>query len=163
MPGASLNDQSGRYALGYHGGLDLVIALESCMSSPPPSAEPSGYVPGVCNIGPAERRQRRQFGFLSAFAAVVLAMILIATHASRPWRLLLFIPVAGAASGFLQDRMHFCAGFGMRGVANVFNDVGDTEDVLSAEFRKQDQQKAIQIMGLSVAAGTVVTVLALLV
>ncbi len=100
---------------------------------------------------------------MSAAAAFVLVVILIATHATRPWRLLLFIPVAGAASGILQDQMHFCAGFGFRGLSNVFNDVGETEDVTSAEFRKQDQQKALQIMGLSVGVGAVVTALALLV
>ena|SRR5690349_22508618 len=123
----------------------------------------SGYVPGTCNIGPAERQTRRRAGIFSSISAVVLFTVLIATGAAKPWRLLLFLPVAGAAAGFLQDRMHFCAGYGFRGVANVFSPVGETEDVTSAEFRKQDQQKALQITGLSVAAGVVVTALALLV
>lgn len=133
------------------------------VSDPAPAPAPQGYIPGICNIGPAERKQRRQFGIVSGIAAAVLFLILIATHASRPWRLLLFIPIAGAASGILQDRLHFCTGFGMRGVANVFNPVGETEDITSAEFRKQDQRKALQIMGLSAAIGAILTALACIV
>lgn len=124
------------------------------------SDEQPGYVPGVCNIGPAERQHRRQLGLISGAAAIVFLVIMLATHAPRPWRLLLFVPIAGAASGLLQDRMHFCAGFGMRGVANVFNPVGETEDVVTAEFRKQDKRKALQIFGLSAGIGAILTAVA---
>lgn len=126
-------------------------------SIPQPPIDPEGYVPGTCNIGPAERQQRRRVGIVGSVTAVVLFAVLFATHASKPWRLLLFLPVAGAASGFLQDRLHFCAGYGLRGVANVLAPVGETEDVTTAGFRKQDQRKAHQIIGFSVAIGAVVT------
>ncbi len=125
-----------------------------------PTSAPQGYVPGVCNIGPDERRQRRLFGLVSGGIAVVLFAFLLATNAARPWRFLIFFPVAGAAIGILQDRLHFCAGYGFRGVANVFSPAGETEDVTSAEFRRQDQRKALQIIGLSAAVGAVITALA---
>lgn len=121
------------------------------------------YIPGVCNIGPEERKLRRKSGIVSAIATLVLAVVLVAMHASRPWRLLLFIPAFGTASGFLQDAFHFCAGFGMRGVFNVLNAAGETEDVTTAEFQRQDRGKALQITGLSAAAGALVTAIAMLV
>jgi hypothetical protein len=129
------------------------------------SAHPDqqGYVPGVCNIGPDERRMRRGAGVFGTMATVVLLAVLLATNAAKPWRLLLFFPVAGAASGFLQDRLHFCAGYGLRGVANVFNQAGETEDITTAEFRRQDQRRALQIAGMSALVGALIAVGAALV
>ncbi len=121
------------------------------------------YIPGVCNIGPEERALRRKSGIVSAIATLVLLLVLVVTHAPRPWRLLLFIPAFGAASGLLQDATHFCAGFGMRGVFNVLNAAGETEDVTTAEFRRQDRGKALQITGWSAVAGALVTAIALMV
>ena len=127
------------------------------------NSERQTYIPGVCNIGAEERRLRRKSGIVSAIATLVLMVVLLVTHASRPWRLLLFIPAFGAASGFLQDALHFCAGFGMRGVFNVLNAAGETEDVTTAEFQRQDRVKALQITGLSAVAGALVTAIALMV
>jgi hypothetical protein len=58
----------------------------------------------VCveNIGPRGRRARAWFGALALAAGFGLAAALLWAGASREWRLLLFFPFAGAASGFLQ-------------------------------------------------------------
>lgn len=132
-------------------------------STSPIPTQQTGYVPGSCNIGPDERASRRKMGIFSTIGAIVLLLVLLATNANKPWRLLLFLPVAGAAMGFLQDRMHFCAGYGFKGVLNVLGPVGETEDVMTAEFRKHDKQKALQISALSVAAGVLVTALAMVI
>jgi hypothetical protein len=74
--------------------------------------------------------------------------------------LLLFFPASLAASGFLQASMHFCAGFGSRGLFNFGDKVGMTETVIQKEFRAKDQKKARQILGLSILIGVAVAVLA---
>lgn len=120
------------------------------------------YTPGVCNIGPAERSKRRQTGIIAAIVTIVLLLILVATGVSEYWRLILFLPASAAATGFLQDAFHFCVGFGMKGLYNVVNDAGMTNNVESEEYRRKDRQKAKMIIGLSLAIGAVVAGLSLL-
>ena len=123
-------------------------------------SETNTYVPGVCNIGPAEIRRRRQAGWIGVVAAAAIEAVLVCTHVPALLRLLVFFPAALAASGFLQAFMHFCAGFGNRGLFNFGPEVGKTETVMQAEFREKDRKKSRQIMGLSALIGTVVAVLA---
>lgn len=114
------------------------------------------YIPGVCNIGSAERAKRRQSGIIALVIAIILLVVLIAIGASRNWRWLLILPVSAAASGFLQDALHFCAGFGMKGLYNVINSVGITENVTLEEFRRKDRHKALLILELSLGIGIIV-------
>jgi hypothetical protein len=116
------------------------------------------YVPGVCNIGPAEIKRRRQGGWLGLGATILLWAAFWYFRVPAPWRLLLFFPAAMSATGFLQAALHFCAGFGMRGVFNFGPSVGKTETVEQAEFRRKDQRKAIQIFLYSVLIGIVVAI-----
>jgi len=48
----------------------------------------------------------------------------------------------------------------MRGLYNVAKGVGQTDTIMQAEFRKQDQRKAWRIIGLSVLIGVFVSGLA---
>ncbi len=118
----------------------------------------SEYVPGVCNIGPAEIRMRRLSGWVALVFTILLWGAFFLFRVPAPWRLLLFIPATGSAVGFLQAAMHFCANFGMRGVFNFGPQVGKTDTVEQAEFRRQDRRKALQILlysslvGIAVAA-----------
>jgi len=100
------------------------------------------YIPGVCNIGPAEMAKRRQAGFVGVLTTVILAITLVSVGASRTWRLTIFIPVFAAAIGYLQNAFHFCVGFGLKGLYNVINSAGQTEDISKAEFRELDKKKA---------------------
>jgi uncharacterized membrane protein YidH (DUF202 family) len=52
--------------------------------------------------------------------------------------------------------MRFCAGFGMRGVFNFGPQVGKTEEVEQAEYRRKDKQKALQILAYSALIAIVV-------
>jgi hypothetical protein len=121
------------------------------------------YVPGVCNIGPGERAQRRRIGIFGAVTTIIVLVILLVLHAPLPWRLILLLPAFGAATGFIQDRMHFCVGFGMKGLYNVLHAVGTTDSVTQAEFRAKDRQRAIEILVLSAAFALIITALAMLV
>jgi hypothetical protein len=120
------------------------------------------YVPGVCNIGPAERRARMRAGWIGLAATAALCFLLFSFQASPWWALFLFLPAAGAAVGFLQAALHFCAAFGMRGVFNFGSKVGDVTDVQGEEFRKADRVKAVRIsvysglIGVGAAAAGVV-------
>ncbi|MBC7459470.1 hypothetical protein H7200_02015 [Candidatus Saccharibacteria bacterium] len=122
----------------------------------------STYVPGVCNIGPAERRMRRLVGIFGSIATVITFVLLLVSDAHWAWRLILIIPATMAATGFLQDRLHFCVGFGMQGLFNVINSAGVTNNVELEEFRQQDRRKAISILSYSFAIGLVVTAASLL-
>ncbi len=118
----------------------------------------SEYVPGVCNIGPAEIRMRRLSGWIGLVFTILLWGAFILLRVPAPWRLLLFLPATVSTSGFLQAAMHFCANFGMRGVFNFGAEVGKTDTVEQAEFRRKDRAKALRIIlyssliGIAVAA-----------
>jgi uncharacterized integral membrane protein len=121
------------------------------------------YIPGVCNIGPAERAKRRQTGYVALLASIILMVTLVAIGAPRGWRLLLILPLSAAAVGFLQDRLHFCIGFGFKGLYNVINSAGTTDSVSQAEYRAKDRKKAMSIVWLSLVSGIVIAVLCFLV
>lgn len=116
------------------------------------------YIPGVCNIGRAEIRRRRQSGWLGLAATIVLWGIFWLLRVPAPWRLFLFLPAMIGATGFFQAALHFCAGFGMRGVYNFGAQVGKTDTVEQAEFRRKDRRKANQIALYSALVGIVVGV-----
>jgi hypothetical protein len=114
------------------------------------------YIPGVCNIGRAEIRQRKLIGWV-ALAVTVGMWIAFRVLAVAPiWRLALFFPASIAATGFLQAAWHFCATFGVLGVSNFSPNVGKTDTIEQAEFRSQDRRTAIRIIALSALAGAIV-------
>ena len=115
------------------------------------------YVPGTCNIGPAETALRIRTGWWALALTLLLFVVLAAFSLRPPWALLLFVPSSVSAVGFIQARMHFCAAFGMKGVFNLGAGVGRTETVTQAEFRRRDRRKAVLIIVYAVCAGIVVT------
>lgn len=117
------------------------------------------YRPGVCNIGPAEIARRRRAGHVGLIATAIVFAVLVIVGAPPLARLLLILPAAAAASGYLQARFKFCAGFGTQGVFN-FGDVGTTEQVANDAARALDRARARQIGLASLAIGIVVGVLA---
>lgn len=118
------------------------------------------YIPGVCNIGAAEIAQRRRSGWFGLIGLIALAALLIALDAGRLWYLLVFFPAAMAASGFLQAYLHFCAGFGLKGVYNVVKPAGQTETVGQKEMRAKDRRKALKITAGSAVIGLAVALIA---
>ena len=115
------------------------------------------YQPGVCNIGPAEIRSRRRTGWIGLAVAVVFLVLAFALQIPAPFRLLVALPVAMAATGFLQGAFHFCVRFGTQGLFN-FGDIGTEEAVHETEYRRKDQRKAVLIIVLSLLITVVVAV-----
>jgi len=118
------------------------------------------YIPGVCNIGRAEIAKRKQAGWIGTIVTIAVWIVLFVMRVPAAWQLLLFLPASLAASGFLQASMHFCAGFGSRGLFNFGPEAGKTETVMQAEFRAKDRKKARHIFALSILIGVVVAALA---
>ena len=119
---------------------------------------PDTYIPGVCNIGPAERSKRNQIGWIGLAATAGLWLAFVWFDAAPVLRLLLFLPATTAAVGFLQAYMHFCAYFGFTALFN-FGPLGRADTVEQAEFRRLDRQRAWRIVGYSAAIGAVVAAL----
>lgn len=119
------------------------------------------YIPGVCNIGPAEIRRRRASGIAGGVVTAGLLLATTVTGAPKPLRLVVAAPAAATAFGFLQAAAHFCAGFALRGVFN-FGDTGSTDTVEQAEFRAEDRRTAVRLLAQSLAIGAAVGALALL-
>jgi len=137
------------------------VTLASQTTPTAPTAFPAGagYQSGVCNIGPAEVARRRRAGHVGLGAAIVLLAGLVAIDAPPLSRLLVAFPAAVSASGYLQARLRFCAGFGSRGVYN-FGELGETQQVDDAEARGRDRERATQIGLASAAIGVAVALVA---
>jgi hypothetical protein len=120
------------------------------------------YIPGVCNIGPAEINRRRRAGWFGLGLTVLLWLAFLVFHVPAGWRLTLFFPAFIGAEGFLQAAFHFCAGFGSRGLFNFGSEVGKTETVQQDEFRHKDKRKAQLISLYSALIGLAVAVLGFL-
>ena len=125
------------------------------------AATSSEYRPGVCNIGPAEIARRRMAGHVGLIATLALLAVLIVIDAPPVTRLLLVLPAAASASGYLQAWLKFCAGFGSRGIFN-FGNVGESATVADAEARAMDRRRSRQIGLRARAVGVVVGVVAVL-
>ena len=115
----------------------------------------------MCNIGPAEIARRRRAGHVGLGATVGLWGGLLAVGAPPLARLLVALPAALAASGYLQARLRFCAGFGSAGVFN-FGSLGETHQVKDDAARARDRARATQIGLASLASGLLVGALAVL-
>ena len=118
------------------------------------------YVPGSCNIGPAEIALRRRAGHAGLVVTAALGAALVRSDLPRAWRLTLAVPAAGAASGYLQARERFCADFGWRGVHN-FDRRGQEQPVAGDRALAQDRRKALRIAAASAAIGVGVALVAM--
>jgi hypothetical protein len=118
------------------------------------------YIPGVCNIGPAEIAMRKRVGWGGLVVTAIAWIGLVYFSVNHYWLLLLVFPASMSATGFLQGYLHFCAGFGMRGLFNFGSEVGKTETVQQQEFRAKDKKRAQEIFLYSVIVGIVVALIA---
>ena len=121
----------------------------------------STYTPGVCNIGPAERRKRRVYGYVGTALSVLALIAFVLLHIPDPWRVVVALPAALAANGFLQSAMHFCVGFSMMGLYNMGDRLGAEESVMTKEMRRSDQRKGLQIIGYSCLIAAAVVLVAI--
>jgi hypothetical protein len=133
----------------------------SMVAPPLPTTHLDGveYVPGECNIGPAEITRRRRAGHVGAVITIGALAVLVAIGAPPLARLLVALPAAAAASGYLQAYLRFCAGFGSRGEYN-FSELGVTQHIEDAEARKRDRSRSRRIGAAAGAIGLLVGLIA---
>ena len=123
---------------------------------------PSGdYQAGACNIGPAEIQRRRMTGHVGLATTVAALAVLLLIGAPAISRLLVVIPAAVSASGYLQARLRFCANYGWRGIFNT-GEIGDDRQVVDPAARAADRRMALRIGLGSAAIGLTVAIVAAL-
>jgi hypothetical protein len=139
----------------------MTLSTFAATGAPGSLAGDTAYQPGVCNIGPAEIARRRRAGHTGLVATIVVLVALVAIGAPPIARILVALPAAIAASGYLQAHLRFCAAFGSLGVFN-FGEVGTTQAIEDAEAHRRDRFRARQIGVASGLIGLAVGVVAVL-
>ena len=116
------------------------------------------YIPGTCNIGKNEIRQR-QFVALVGLVLSVSALIgFISTSASQNVRLGIFLPLAIFSVGFVQSRKKFCFAFGFLGTFN-FGKLGKMSRVADKASQAADRKMAISILLQSIGLAAIFTLI----
>jgi hypothetical protein len=112
----------------------------------------TNYIPGMCNINPAEIRRRRMSGHLGLVISLVLLVALLVLHARWYLRIALIIPLFIAAIGYLQARNKFCVGYAGAGQQHADN--GEIEKIKDKKSLDLDSLKArtMNLQALIIAA-----------
>jgi hypothetical protein len=112
------------------------------------------YAPGACNIGPAEIARRRRAALVGAIGTVALCAVLIAsgTAPGDLGRLLVGLPLTGAAIGWIQAQRRFCLAYGFAGTFNL-GAIGEMHRVVDIASQAADRRAALAIAAQGVAIG----------
>ena len=103
------------------------------------------YIPGSCNIGKGEIRQRQVVALIGLAISISSLIALISTSAPRGARLGIFIPLAVASIGWVQSRKKFCLAYGFMGTFN-FGKLGQLSKVSDSASRAADRKTALSIL-----------------
>lgn len=125
------------------------------------AGEVAEYRPGVCNIGPAEIARRRRAGHVGVVLSVAAFIVLVASGVPPLARLLVALPAAIAATGYLQARLKFCVGFAALGVLN-FGELGERERIEDPGALARDRARARWITLAATVIGIAVGAIAVL-
>ena len=105
----------------------------------------STYIPGTCNLGASEIRQRKIVGLIGLFFSLSSLVGLMAINAAREARLGIFLPLMVASIGYVQVRSKFCLAYGFAGTFN-FGKLGDIARVSDPMNRRADRATALKIL-----------------
>lgn len=114
------------------------------------------YVPGSCNIGKGEIRQRQIVALIGLALSISALVTIISTDAPRGARLGIFLPLIVASIGWVQSRKKFCLAYGFMGTFN-FGKLGQLSKVADSASRAADRKTALGILFQSTAYAAVVT------
>ena len=114
------------------------------------------YIPGSCNIGKGEIRQRQIVALIGLASSISSLIALISTDAPRGARLGIFIPLAVASIGWVQSRKKFCLAYGFMGTFN-FGKLGQLSKVADSASKAADRKTALSILIQSGAYAVVAT------
>jgi hypothetical protein len=114
------------------------------------------YIPGTCNIGSGEIRQRQFVAAIGSVLFVAASIFLFVVDASRSARLALFFPLVVASIGWVQSRKKFCLAYGFMGTFN-FGKLGQLSKVSDKGALRADKITALKILAQSLFYATLVT------
>lgn len=117
------------------------------------------YVPGVCNIGPAEIRRRMQIGLYGLGATIVLFLFLYLLHLPALTRVILVVPAFMSATGFIQAYTRFCAGYGMEGTFNFTDKRENAQKTADPAAAAKDKKRAQQSLAYAVVIALVAAII----
>jgi hypothetical protein len=121
----------------------------------------SGYLPGNCNIGTAEIRQRWVVSLVGLGFAISSAIGLVAANAPATARLGVFLPLMVWATGMMQARKKFCMAYGLAGTFSITG-LGKISRVADPALRRIDRIAAMRLlMQSAIVAGAVTALFAL--
>ena len=119
----------------------------------------SEYIPGTCNIGKSEIRQRQIVALIGLALSVSALIGFISTHSSAQVRLGIFLPLTVASVGWIQSRKKFCLAYGFMGTFN-FAGIGKLSKVADKASLAADRKTAavilLQSLGLAAAITAVI-------
>jgi len=117
----------------------------------------STYIPGTCNIGKNEIRQRKLVGLVGLFFSISSLIGLMAVGAAREARLGIFLPLMVASIGYFQVRGKFCLAYGLAGTFNL-GKLGDISRVSDPINRSADRATALKILFKSFMLASIATI-----
>ena len=117
----------------------------------------SNYIPGTCNIGKSEIRQRQFIALIGALLTIYIGKGLLSNEDPNPPRFFIFFPAMIFSIGFVQSRKKFCLAYGFAGTFN-FGRLGKASKVASPEDKKADRKMALSILRQSVLLALGITV-----
>lgn len=114
------------------------------------------YIPGACNIGAGEIRQRQVVAVIGLLLFIASSITLFTVDAPRGTRLALFFPLMMASIGWVQSRKKFCLAYGFAGTFN-FGKLGQLSRVHDKNALRSDRSTALKILLQGLAYATLVT------
>lgn len=120
------------------------------------------YIPGTCNIGAGEIRQRQFVAAIGIVLFIAASIFLFVVDASRSARLALFFPLVVASIGWVQSRKKFCLAYGFMGTFN-FGKVGQLSKVSDNGALRADRITALKILAQSLLYAVLITALVYLI
>ena len=103
------------------------------------------YIPGTCNIGKSEIRQRQIVALIGLALSVSALVGFISTGASPSVRLGIFLPLTIFSIGWVQSRKRFCLAYGFMGTFN-FGRLGKVSRVADKASLAADRKTAVSIL-----------------
>ena len=103
------------------------------------------YIPGTCNIGKSEIRQRQVVALIGLALSLSALVGFISTGAAPSVRLGIFLPLAIFSIGWVQSRKRFCLAYGFMGTFN-FGRLGRVSRVSDKASLAADRKTAVSIL-----------------
>jgi hypothetical protein len=125
------------------------------------------YSPGVCNIGPAEIRKRKNIFYVAVIILIFMTFVFLmrsvffgsGTAISIIMLILVFFIATGTMVNAFQVKSKFCVGFALQQVYN-FGDRTETKSKLSeTDYIQKDRSRVFEIIKNSILIGLLFTFL----